>query len=95
MPPQAVPAFVVVQYISEAVLDDDEGPGSAPGGRVQACQSAKRYWTTTKARDLRRAAEAEAPPRYLRRFFACPGLSVTLNVSVTGRLASGVKVTVQ
>jgi hypothetical protein len=30
-PPQAVPGFVVVQYISEAVLDEDEDPGSAPG----------------------------------------------------------------
>src|SRR5271155_4455542 len=31
-PPQAVPGFVVVQYVSEAVLDDDEDPGSAQGG---------------------------------------------------------------
>jgi hypothetical protein len=29
--PQAVPGFVVVQYRSEAVVDEDEDPGSAPG----------------------------------------------------------------
>ena len=64
-------------------------------GESKPANPRMRYWTTTKARDLRREAEAEAPQCYLRRFFACPGLSVTLNVSVTGRLASGVKVTVQ
>ena len=62
-------------------------------GESKPANPRMRYWTTTKARDLRR--EAKAAPRYLRRLFACPGLSVTLNVSVTGRLASGVKVTVQ
>ena len=44
MPPQAVPAFVVVQYMSEAVLDDNEGRdlrrAEAEGGGGAALRAA-------------------------------------------------------